>query len=91
MKSSSCFYILLAVILALPAIAAAAAKDDQLEFLHRMEKDGFADIAVDYLNDLKNDPGNAPPSIMRVWELEMSTAKRRRPSRGPTGPPRPSG
>ena len=40
-----------------------------------MQKDGFADIAIDYLNDLKNDP-NAPPEIMQLWDLEMSKSMR---------------
>ena len=51
-----------------------------------MENDGFADVAVDYLNDLAHDPGGAPQSIMRVWELEMSKAKREKAKSGAYGP-----
>ena len=59
MKSSRSFFFYLAIA-AILSSSPAAAKDDPLEFLHRMEKGGFADIAVDYLNELKNDPDNAP-------------------------------
>lgn len=56
--------------------ARAAVKDEDMEFLHRMERDGFADVAVDYLKELAADPDHAPPAIMRVWGLEMAMAKR---------------
>ncbi len=72
---STIYLFISSVIIALLAAAPAAAKDDPLEFLHRMQKNGFADIAVDYLNDLKNDP-NAPPEIMQLWDLEMSQSLR---------------
>jgi hypothetical protein len=85
MKSSRSFLGLLAIFAAVSS-SAAAVKDDQLEFLHRMENGGFSDVAVDYLNGLALDPDNAPPSIMRVWELEMSKAKREKAKSGAYGP-----
>ena len=84
-KSIRCCFVLLVTLSAVSS-GPALAKDDALEFLHRMEKGGFADITVDYLNDLKNDPDNAPPAIMRIWELEMSAAKREKARTGAYGP-----
>ena len=71
---STCISLTLLTLVSLAA-SPAAAKDDPLEFLHRMQKDGFADIAIEYLNDLKSDP-NAPPEIMQLWDLEMSQSMR---------------
>ena len=51
------------------------AKDDPLEFLHLLQKEGYSDVAVDYLDQLKADP-NAPKEIMDLWDLEMSRSKK---------------
>ena len=80
MKSILSSFVLFSLFLFLAA-APAAAKDDPLEFLHLMQKDGFADIAIDYLNDLKNDP-NAPPEVMQLWDLEMSKSMREKAKNG---------
>jgi hypothetical protein len=74
MKSTR-YCIDLLVIAAVLAAGPSMAKDDPLEFLHAMQKEGFADIAIDYLNDLKNDP-NAPPEVLQLWDLEMSKSMR---------------
>ena len=46
-----------------------------MEFLHLLQKEGYADVAIDYLDQLKADP-NAPKEIMDVWDLEMSRSKK---------------
>jgi len=74
MKFHRLFFVVLAIASAL-AVGRAAAKDDPLDFLHMMQKEGFADVAIDYLEGLKTQP-NPPPEIMRVWDLEMSKCKR---------------
>ena len=66
----------LVIVAASTAAARAAGKDEDMDFLHRMVREGFADIAVDYLRDLKINPAGASPSIMRVWDLEMSKSLR---------------
>jgi hypothetical protein len=53
----------------------AIAKDDPLEFVHLMQREGYADVAIDYLDQLKGDP-MTPKEIMDVWDLEMSRCKR---------------
>ena len=53
----------------------ATAKDDTLEFLHLLQREGYSDIAIDYLDQLKTDP-NAPKDVMDLWDLEMSRSKK---------------
>jgi hypothetical protein len=74
MKSSHITVFLLLTIAAASAVDSAAGKDDSLKFLHQMQKEGFADIAIDYLDHVKSEP-NPPAEIMRVWDLEMSRSK----------------
>jgi hypothetical protein len=74
MKSTHYCFTLLAIAAAWAAVPTAA-KDDPLDFLHLMQKEGFADIAIDYLNDLKSD-SSAPPEVMQLWDLEMSKSMR---------------
>jgi tetratricopeptide (TPR) repeat protein len=49
----------------------ARAVDDPVEFLRALQNNGYPDVAVDYLNALKKDPG-APKEILGVWDWEMS-------------------
>ena len=77
------------VLAILSALAAgpAAAKDDPLEFLHLLQREGYADVAIDYLDRIKTDP-NAPKEVMEVWDLEMSRSKSEV-AKQPTARPRP--
>ncbi len=52
-----------------------AAAEDPLEFLHVLQKDGYADVAIDYLDQMKSDP-STPKEIMDLWDLEMSRSKK---------------
>ena len=63
------------VILSALAASPALAKDDPLEFLHLLQKEGYADVAVDFLEQIKADP-NAPKEVMDLWDLEMSRSKK---------------
>ena len=74
MRTTCTLFSVLAILWAL-AVSPAAAKDDPLEFLHLLQKEGYADVAVDYLDQLKADP-NAPKEIMDLWDLEMSRSKK---------------
>lgn len=49
----------------------ASAKEAPLRFLHALQRDGYGDMAVDYLNTLAKRP-NMPVEIRDVWDLEMS-------------------
>ena len=40
-----------------------------------LQREGYADVAIDYLDQLKADP-NAPKEIMDLWDLEMSRSKK---------------
>jgi tetratricopeptide (TPR) repeat protein len=62
-------------LLSAPAINSATAKDDPLEFVHLLQREGYADVAIDYLDQLKSDP-NTPKEIMDLWDLEMSRSKK---------------
>ncbi len=55
--------------------APADREDDSLDFLHLMQAEGFADISVEYLYGLKEQP-NAPKEVVELWDLEMSRSKR---------------
>ena len=52
-----------------------AAAEAPLEFVHLLQREGYADVAIDYLDQLKADPG-APKEIMDSWDLEMSRSKK---------------
>ena len=51
----------------------AAAEVRPLEFIHAMQEKGYHEIAVEYLNMLKQQPA-LPPEVASVWDLEMSKA-----------------
>jgi hypothetical protein len=55
--------------------AASAAEDDQLEFVHALQSNNYADIAVEYLNDMKAS-NKLPDELADVWDLEMSKCLR---------------
>jgi tetratricopeptide (TPR) repeat protein len=74
MRTTCTFLSVLAIFSALPANSIAA-KDDPLDFLHLLQREGYSDVAVEYLDQLKSDP-NAPKDIMDVWDLEMSKSKK---------------
>ena len=63
------------VILASTAASPVLAREDTLEFLHLLQKEGYCDVAVEYLDQIKADP-NTPKTIMDVWDLEMSRSKK---------------
>lgn len=50
---------------------ATLAGEDPLRFIHILQRTGYGDMAVEYLNLLANRP-DMPPEIREVWELEMS-------------------
>lgn len=56
-------------------VPTARAVDDPLEFLHAMQKNGYSDIAVDYLKMIKDQP-KAPKDVLDRWDLEMSQSLR---------------
>ncbi|MEI8375580.1 MAG: hypothetical protein WCJ35_22390 [Planctomycetota bacterium] len=74
MRTTCTLFSVLAIFSTL-AVSSAMAKDDPLEFLHLLQKEGFPDIAIDYLDQIKADP-NAPKEILDLWELEMSRSKK---------------
>ena len=53
----------------------AAVENVPLEFIHLLQQEGYADVAIDYLDQLKTDP-NAPKEVMDVWDLEMSRSEK---------------
>jgi hypothetical protein len=73
MRTTCTLFTVLAILSTLAANPAMA-KDDPLEFLHLLQSEGYADMAVDYLDQIKTDP-NAPKEIMDLWDLEMSKSK----------------
>ncbi len=79
MKTTYILFSLPAILWAL-AVSPAAAKDDPLEFVHLLQKEGYGDVAVDYLDQLKTDP-NTPKAILDVWDLEMSRSKKEKAKR----------
>jgi hypothetical protein len=72
MKITPTIFSVLTMLIAWASQATAA--DDPLEFIHLMQREGFADVAIDYLDQIKTD--NAPKEVMDVWDLEMSRSKR---------------
>ena len=75
MRTTYPLFIVLSLLAALAANPATA-KESPLDFLHLMQDD-YPDIAVDYLNQLKADPSNAPKEIMDLWDLEMSRSMKK--------------
>ncbi len=54
----------------------AAAADDALAFIQALQGKGYADIAAEYLVDLK-ETNALPPDVADVWDLEMSKCLRK--------------
>ncbi len=73
MKATFLFLAVLGLVAVL-SLGHAAAKDDALRFLHLMQEQGFGDVAIEYLDELKSEP-NPPAEIIRLWDLEMSKSK----------------
>lgn len=57
------------------ASALASADDVTLQFLHALQKNGYEDIAVEYLKTLQKQP-NMPAELRDVFDLEMSNSLR---------------
>ena len=53
------------------AVRPTVAKDDPLQLIHLLQNEGYPDVAIDYLQELKKDP-NAPKDVMELWDLEMA-------------------
>jgi hypothetical protein len=47
------------------------AEDESLRFIHALQRSGYSDMAVEYLNLLARRP-KMPPEVGDVWDLEMS-------------------
>ena len=73
MKTTFSLFTVLVFLSALAARQATA--EDPLEFLHVLQKEGYADVAIDYLDQIKADP-STPKEIMDIWDLEMSRSKK---------------
>ena len=58
------------------ARAVLAAGETPLEFVHALSDSGYADIAIDYLNDLKKE-NRLPPDVAEVMDLELSKCLRK--------------
>ncbi len=56
---------------AIPAPAA----ERPLDFIHVLQKNGYGDMAVQYLEILAKRP-DLPPEVRNVWDLEMSKSLR---------------
>ena len=50
---------------------AASAQEQPLRFIHVLQRTGYGDMAVEYLNLLAKRP-DLPPEVRDVWDLEMS-------------------
>lgn len=62
--------ILLSVLAALSPCQASA-REETLRFIHALQRSGYGDMAVEYLNVLAKRP-DLSPEIRVVWDLEMS-------------------
>jgi len=60
---------------ALSGVAGPAEEVRPLEFVRALREKGYHEIAVDYLNMLKQQP-SLPPEVASVWDLEMSKSLR---------------
>ena len=54
----------------------AAAAEDSLEYIQALENKGYADIAAEYLADMK-EKNSLPPDVAEVWDMEMSKCLRK--------------
>ena len=55
MRTTCTLFSVLAILSAL-AVNPLVAKDDPIEFLHLLQREGYADVAIDYLDQIKADP-----------------------------------
>ena len=53
------------------AAGVSPAQEQPLRFVHALQQNGYGDMAVEYLNTLKDQP-DLPPEVREVWDLEMS-------------------
>jgi hypothetical protein len=49
----------------------ASAREEPMRFIHALQRNGYGDMAVEYLNVLVKQP-DLPAEIRDVWDLEMS-------------------
>jgi hypothetical protein len=75
MKRNRIVWLLALVLLGWSFARSARAVDDPVEFLRALQGGGYPDVAVDYLNALKDNP-KAPKEILDVWDWEMSKSLR---------------
>ena len=75
MKRNRIVWLLVLVLLGWSFARTARAVDDPVEFLRALQSGGYPDVAVDYLNALKDNP-KAPKEILDVWDWEMSKSLR---------------
>src|SRR5690349_18966271 len=52
-----------------------SAADTSLEFLKALQKQGYGELAVEFLEQLQAS-GKMPPDLAEIWDLEMSTSLR---------------
>lgn len=71
MKALGGFAAALSIVWTLGGAAPAAAEDRPLDFVHALQKE-YGDVAVDYLNQLKAQPGGVPAELRDLWDLEMA-------------------
>jgi hypothetical protein len=75
MKTLSRIILAWLAVLAPLAACSTAADVRPLEFIHALQEKGYNDIAVEYLNGLKQQPSMSP-EVASVWDLEMSKSLR---------------
>ncbi len=75
MKTLSPVFFACLCILSPLAARGAATEVRPMEFIHALQEKGYHDIAVEYLNMLKQQP-SLPPEVAAVWDLEMSKSLR---------------
>ncbi|HZZ73749.1 MAG TPA: tetratricopeptide repeat protein [Pirellulales bacterium] len=57
------------------AVPRAAAGEPYLEFVHALQRNGYGDLAVGYVESWKTRP-NVPPAVLEVYDLELSNSLR---------------
>ena len=68
-------WILATVVLASLAVSPAQAEDRPSDFLHALQEKGYGDVAVEYLNQMK-ESGAMPAEVADVFDLEMAKSLR---------------
>ena len=75
MKLARTLFVATLVISTVACLRTATAAEDPIEFLHALQDNGYGDVAVDYLESIKDQP-KAPKEVMELWDLEMSRSLR---------------